>query len=163
MAQATFDIRKVICKVMEIVGQAHPRNQDWGWLAVQAGGNFSDEHILPWSVPSWWQNWRALSQGHEVRRPALNMGEKDPVGNLLHCMKGRKLAITEGGDLGWVPRAAERGDMIAILQGSKLPFILRRGVYDGCWRLVGPCFIQGIMFGEAWVGYEATVQDIILE
>ena len=63
------------------------------------------------------------------------------------CVK-RRLARTVNGYLGLVPRETRAGDIIALLQGGRLPFVLRsRG---GPWELIGPCYIHGVMYGEAF-------------
>ena len=60
----------------------------------------------------------------------------------------RRLVRTINGYLGLVPSDARVGDSIAILKGGQLPFILRpRGA---SWELVGPSYIHGIMYGEAF-------------
>ena len=63
------------------------------------------------------------------------------------CVK-RRLARTVNGYLGLVPRETRAGDIIALLPGGRLPFVLRsRG---GPWELIGPCYIHGVMYGEAF-------------
>ena len=51
---------------------------------------------------------------------------------------------------GLVPDGTEIGDIICILCGCSVPVILRQGSGDdmGCWRLVGECYVHGIMDGE---------------
>jgi hypothetical protein len=51
---------------------------------------------------------------------------------------------------GLVPDGTEIGDIICILCGCSVPVILREGSGDdtGCWRLVGECYVHGIMDGE---------------
>jgi hypothetical protein len=43
------------------------------------------------------------------------------------------------------------GDVVVVLFGGKVPFVLRR-VYEARdgeqWRLVGECYVDGVMFGE---------------
>ncbi|PVH86507.1 HET-domain-containing protein [Cadophora sp. DSE1049] len=48
----------------------------------------------------------------------------------------------------WVPHLAESGDKICIVQGSRIPYVLRQQP-DGRFVLVGECWIQGFMEGEA--------------
>ncbi|KAF4616233.1 hypothetical protein G7Y89_g15171 [Cudoniella acicularis] len=58
------------------------------------------------------------------------------------------LCTTANGYLAAVPYTAEVGDCITILAGRDHPFVLRptRDHY----RLVGPCYVHGIMNGEAF-------------
>lgn len=54
------------------------------------------------------------------------------------------------GRLGQVPNSAESGDSIALIAGARMPFILRPSEGEpGRFRLVGPCYVHGIMNGEA--------------
>ena len=63
---------------------------------------------------------------------------------------GRRLVRTAKGYLGLVPREARTGDMIAILKGGRVPFVLRsRG---GSWQLIGASYVHGVMHGEAFDG-----------
>jgi hypothetical protein len=61
---------------------------------------------------------------------------------------GRNLCVTTGGYLGHVPIGSQTGDRICILFGSAVPFVLREDK-DGFFKLVGECYVHGIMDGEA--------------
>jgi hypothetical protein len=63
---------------------------------------------------------------------------------------------------GLAPDGTEIGDIICILCGCSVPVILREGSGDdtGCWRLVGECYVHGIMDGEIT---EAHLTSGILE
>lgn len=66
---------------------------------------------------------------------------------LRHCT-GRNLCVTTGGYLGNVPDGSLNGDKICILFGSAVPLVLRE-CEGGFFKLVGECYIHGIMDGEA--------------
>jgi hypothetical protein len=76
---------------------------------------------------------------------------------------GRKLAITDKGRFALLPSLAERGDVICILFGCSVPVVLR---YAGkCWKLVGECYLDGIMRGEAlklFEGGECREEEFII-
>ncbi|KAH7239838.1 heterokaryon incompatibility protein-domain-containing protein [Fusarium solani] len=60
----------------------------------------------------------------------------------------QRMARTKGGYLALVPETCRVGDEIALLKGGKTPYVVRR---DGeHWKLLGDCYVHGIMFGEAW-------------
>jgi hypothetical protein len=61
---------------------------------------------------------------------------------------GRNLGVTAGGYLGYVPSSSQIGDKICILFGSPVPFVLREDE-GGFFKLVGECYIHGVMDGEA--------------
>ncbi|KAH8794329.1 heterokaryon incompatibility protein-domain-containing protein, partial [Hyaloscypha sp. PMI_1271] len=58
------------------------------------------------------------------------------------------LCITARGYLAAIPFVTKVGDCIAILAGGRLPFVLRPT--GNHYRLVGPCYVHGIMYGEAF-------------
>jgi hypothetical protein len=58
----------------------------------------------------------------------------------------RRFCITSEGRYAWVPELAECGDEVCIVSGARIPFVVRR--CQGNYRLVGECWVQGIMEGE---------------
>ncbi|KAF4509335.1 hypothetical protein G6O67_005599 [Ophiocordyceps sinensis] len=54
-------------------------------------------------------------------------------------------AVTHGG---LVPGEARVGDHIFIATGAKVPFVLREVGHE-CYRLVGECYVHGIMYGPS--------------
>jgi hypothetical protein len=77
----------------------------------------------------------------------------------LHIAYNRRLAISEARLPCLVPEGAQIGDVVAILLGFPLPFVLRRHGED--WRIVGCCYVHGVMDGEA-LRIGLTAQDIII-
>jgi hypothetical protein len=68
---------------------------------------------------------------------------------LVPCDK-RRFFITINGYIGLAPPEALVGDVVCIFLGARVPFILRsRGEY---FMLVGECYTQGVMLGEACTG-----------
>jgi hypothetical protein len=63
---------------------------------------------------------------------------------------------TKKGYLGFGDEATEPGDAIVQLHGLSVPLVLRK--CGGTWRLLGSCFVVGIMSGEIrMTDYESTV------
>jgi hypothetical protein len=58
------------------------------------------------------------------------------------------LCITYSGLMASVPSTTTFGDRIMVLSGSNVPFVLRP--VEDHYRLIGPCYVHGIMDGEAW-------------
>jgi len=58
------------------------------------------------------------------------------------------LCTTSNGYLASVPYTTEVGDFIVVLAGGDYPFVLRPT--GDHYRLVGPCYVHGIMDGEAF-------------
>jgi len=59
----------------------------------------------------------------------------------------RKVIVTGKGSLGLAPRDAKEGDCVCILHGSVTPVVLRR--CEEGWTVVGQCYVEGVMRGEA--------------
>lgn len=70
------------------------------------------------------------------------------------CVK-RRVFVTSRGRLGLGPMTVEQGDVVSVLFGSRTPWIIRRkssgseGGDGDSHLLIGQCYIDGIMFGEA--------------
>ncbi|PKK54780.1 hypothetical protein CI102_290 [Trichoderma harzianum] len=62
----------------------------------------------------------------------------------------RRLARTKKGYLAVVPSQSSVGDQISLYEGGKFPFVVRPRTGQGTKQLVGPCYVRGIMYGEAW-------------
>ena len=59
----------------------------------------------------------------------------------------RRFFASDRGYVGWVPCHAREGDQICAFYGSRYPFVVRQCGDD--WRLIGACFMHGLMEGEA--------------
>lgn len=64
---------------------------------------------------------------------------------------GWKFVMTASGRCGIAPNGVLPGDIVAIVSGGNVPFILREGLAParGTLFLVSECYIDGLMFGEA--------------
>ncbi|KAH9204191.1 heterokaryon incompatibility protein-domain-containing protein [Leptodontidium sp. 2 PMI_412] len=65
---------------------------------------------------------------------------------------GRRLFVTETGYIGAGPRNMQIGDQVFVLLGGEVPFVMREVEAvdtDKLYRLVGDCYVHGIMDGEA--------------
>jgi len=68
----------------------------------------------------------------------------------------RKFCATKNGYIGWVPPKTKPNDLVFIILGTDTPFILRRcsagshedGSQPPVYRLVGECYLHGMMDGE---------------
>jgi hypothetical protein len=80
------------------------------------------------------------------------------------ALQNRRLGVTEKGRLGLFPRHSEVGDSVCVLASGHVPFLLRAAEEsrDGRFRLVGECFVHGIMEGEAVARGLACMGDITL-
>jgi hypothetical protein len=63
-------------------------------------------------------------------------------------MANRRLLRTGKGYLGMGPAIAEEGDYIVLVQGARIPLVVRSR--EGMWELVGDAYVHGVMGGELW-------------
>jgi hypothetical protein len=76
-------------------------------------------------------------------------------------LQGLKFCRTDIGYLGLVPHGTLLGDAIAIIHGCQVPFVLRASDNSLDYRLVGPCYVHGIMYGEALRGRDGMTTESI--
>lgn len=102
--------------------------------------------------------------GRHTLRELLNLSEKikydlPPKAIILEATHRavtvkllRRLIVTTMGYIGLVTKNAKVGDVVCILFGCSTPVILRPGT-PGVYRIVGDCYVHGLMEGEAmkWV------------
>ncbi|KAF4443717.1 Heterokaryon incompatibility 6 OR allele [Fusarium acutatum] len=69
------------------------------------------------------------------------------LGFFAAIARSRRFARTDMGLVGYVPMRASRGDLVVVLYGSKVPFVVREKGH-GRYALVGECYMDGIMHGE---------------
>jgi hypothetical protein len=71
------------------------------------------------------------------------------------CMQ-RCIAVTEGGMICIAPPGAGIGDIVAVIEGGPIPFLLRPK--EDYFHLIGSIYVQRIMDGEVVQSgrYEAT-------
>jgi hypothetical protein len=81
----------------------------------------------------------------------------------------RRFFISEHGFIGLAPADAKEGDMVCILLGGKVPYVLRQdpkvwfqdaGGQNPCFNFVGDSYVQGIMNGEIIRSLESD-EDLI--
>jgi hypothetical protein len=83
----------------------------------------------------------------DVRSAALYCGE------IVVKAYKRRPFVTAKGHLGLGPDDIKAGDLIALVIGSQVPFVLRE-IADGKYKLIGEAYVDGIMDGEAVAGRE---------
>jgi hypothetical protein len=61
-----------------------------------------------------------------------------------------RFCVTKRGYVGFVPHDTKPGDEICVFYGGAVPFVLRRALGSkSLYKLIGECYIHGIMYGEA--------------
>lgn len=69
---------------------------------------------------------------------------------------------TEGGRMARVQREAQPGDLFCVILGAEVPHLIRPTI-DGKYKLIGECYFDGIMQGEALLDPMYKDVDIVLE
>ena len=80
-------------------------------------------------------------------------------------LMGRRLITTSTGYVGLAPVTAISGDTVYVLVGCKLPVILRPSPTGEHYQIVGECYVDGFMKGEAMTALDDgkyQMQDIVL-
>lgn len=81
-----------------------------------------------------------------VRGPAKTFQELPTA--VSAAMRNRRFGRTGKGYIGLFPEHSRAGDLVCVLLGSHVPFVVRRKSHK-CFRLIGECYVHGIMNGEA--------------
>ncbi|KAI0149059.1 heterokaryon incompatibility protein-domain-containing protein [Pestalotiopsis sp. NC0098] len=77
------------------------------------------------------------------------------IGEITSDRRSEHYFHTREGHVGTTPGSVRIGDVISVLPGGSVPFLLRPALektQNDCYQLMGPCYVQGIMFGEALLG-----------
>ena len=89
-------------------------------------------------------------------------------GILSNQLKGNQVLILDLNFVGLGPKAAQKGDEVWIMASSPVPIVLRpfkpntsdKGETDSLHQLVGHCYVDGIMDGEAAGNYEEKLETV---
>ncbi|KAI0974681.1 heterokaryon incompatibility protein-domain-containing protein [Xylaria arbuscula] len=101
-----------------------------------AARELSSEELSTKSIKKWFK-------AHDHKR------YPDVARRIFKASGHRALYITEKGYMGLGPWNAKVGDVIAVLDGGKTPFLLRQIPTSERFKLVGETYVRGIMGGEA--------------
>ena len=128
-------------------------SRDWFWRTLVADRSSTGSACPPWyNLAS--EHVLENSDGLDLDTRRL-MFESPPriVFDFLHRVQsviwGRRLAVLDQGYLVMGPRACELGDLVCILDGCSVPVILRQIDDRNSCRLIGECYVHGMMDGEA--------------
>jgi hypothetical protein len=73
----------------------------------------------------------------------------------------RHFTATDSGRLAWIPPWALEGDRVAVICGSRMPWMIRPAGND-IWQRLGICHIDGVMYSEAMEDPEYEIENITL-
>ena len=102
---------------------------------------------------SWKQSLQLLKHGSQLTEPRMAHEAGVFAASKKQATSGRRFSLTSRGYLGLVPTETATEDVICILLGSKVPFVLSPKQSDisgtTVYSLIGDCYVHGIMTGEA--------------
>jgi hypothetical protein len=87
---------------------------------------------------------------HLIGKDVQFMNPESPSidASIVHWSFARWFGVTTSGRLANVPISASPGDIVCTFLGGSVPCVLRPRA-DGCYTLVGECYVQGITNDEA--------------
>jgi hypothetical protein len=114
-----------------------PTAQQGTWRGTSSFLNDPEEDISDEIV--------SQSMNHQYEHARDGMYSQDS----LPCL-GRCVQRTSDGRLGLCPSGARVGDLIVILYGGLVPYLLRAKETHGFFSFIGECYLDGIMHGETF-------------
>ncbi|KIW01633.1 uncharacterized protein PV09_06820 [Verruconis gallopava] len=79
---------------------------------------------------------------------------------------GKRLFITKKGYIGLGPSASQVDDRVVLLEGGKVPFVMRKSLFrrmkipgmpnKALWQLIGTAYVHGCMLGEVYSSYRCS-------
>lgn len=107
-----------------------------------------NEHIQPSiSLSSLVERQYGLFSRHPYFQPPSLPGVEQFRILMVRMCRGRRFFITRDGLIGLGPELMKERDILVVLFGGKVPFILRP--IEGGYRLIGDCYSPQLMKGEA--------------
>jgi hypothetical protein len=79
---------------------------------------------------------------------------------VLGPTRGRVMFVSSTGWLGLAPHGTREGDVVFVAVGADVPYILR--AFEDGYELIGECYVQGIMDGEAMEMDWIAVSDVMV-
>jgi hypothetical protein len=154
------------------------------WKTLVAGKDFSGRHPCP---PDYAEVFSFLLDQSTNRSPSLpgqtytrrqesgrmtfeglkhrTLGRtfKDARKAYSNAALRRRMCVTEKGFVGLVPIITSLGDVVVVFPGAAVPFVLRSVEgRDDIFRMVGECYVHGIMGGEVSKMAETELKSILI-
>jgi hypothetical protein len=82
------------------------------------------------------------------------------AGTALNMMHWKRFAASAQGYLAAVPVSSRPGDVVCVVMGAAVPFVLRKMQYG--YQFIGECYVHGLMNGEVLKMTDLKVETLIL-
>jgi hypothetical protein len=116
------------------------------WRSLCWGLGFQGNYPAPDEVVDSFREWYRILTSFNT--PEAVKEELAKTSFLEIIFSRSPICTTASGYLAAVPCTSEVGDCIALLAGGRVPFVLRP--IGGHYSFIGPCYVHGIMKGEAF-------------
>ncbi|KAH7176848.1 heterokaryon incompatibility protein-domain-containing protein [Dactylonectria macrodidyma] len=110
---------------------------------------------LKWAIDYGTNEDSELAQRH----PSMSLSYSTTIDQSIQAFFTLKFCVTQNDRFARVPIHSRAGDCICVLGGGEVPFVIRptgRGTYT----LIGECYVDGIMDGEA-LGEVAATPELL--
>ncbi|PMD54939.1 uncharacterized protein K444DRAFT_617389 [Hyaloscypha bicolor E] len=87
--------------------------------------------------------------------------------SMLSNLYKARFFITREGRLGFGPLDTRKGDLIVVLQGADVPFVVRECDNDGVYTILREAYVSGLMFGEMFerqssLSFDRGYRDLVI-
>ncbi|KAI1120019.1 heterokaryon incompatibility protein-domain-containing protein [Nemania abortiva] len=107
---------------------------------------------------------KMIPRDSEKKSPSRFRADKDMFVSGASCATYySRFFITSEGHIGRGPVSMEPGDQVILLLGAKVPFVVRQNDVTKAFVLIGECYIQGLMQGEAIPDSELVTTEFVFE
>ena len=138
------------------------------WRTLICNTTFTGERI-PDNFHTNYLSWRAMktmlqSADNTFDATMREHYARSKIFDQVHgnAIAGKRFFTTRRGFIGLVPSRTAPGDLVCILKGATVPFVLRRQAAGKRYVLVGECYCHGIMYGEAMRKRELEIREFSL-
>lgn len=150
-------------KRLQAAVQRYKDRYDVTTLAFTLSGGFTlagnliedaSAHVAEYKAFKKWGVERCLAGAASITAPSATEGEDVAsayqfYANCGPTVFGRRLFVTDNGMLGLGPLAMREDNEVVVLFGGNVPFVLRPHGNGQHYRLVGECYMHGVMEGRA--------------
>lgn len=143
---------------------------DEGYWRTLIANKMGEYERPPTEYATYFSNWRKVLR-RQIEKEIFSSEEtvvkcRDEVAAFTRAYRraslNRRFGTTRKRYMLLAPATAEIGDVVCVLLGRRVPFAVRREE-DGHYRLIGECYVHGLMDGEAMAMDDIEVQDFVLK
>ncbi|QDS68455.1 hypothetical protein FKW77_010822 [Venturia effusa] len=115
------------------------------------GGDFRERQPSAEYFPTWQSSRKTVLEILSTKGKYKKSFDRISLNGVNNYGRGRCFFTTEDGTMGWAPKAARAGDIVCVILGCAVPFVLRKTT-EARYLVVGECYMDGIMDGELILG-----------